>query len=104
MLAGFIRRSGADRSGPAGHSLRSGVFKHRLIGSGDEGGSIVDCEDDDKERLRSRSITPAIGCSAVIMQRQSDNGSAVGVGRWSVAERSIQGYGGLGGKELRMIV
>ena len=74
MLACFIRRSGDDASRPARHGLWACIFRHYLIWSADEARRVIDGEDYDMECLRSRSITPAIGCSAIIMQRESDNG------------------------------
>src|SRR5437868_3649198 len=89
MLAGFIRRSGGDASGPSGHCLWTRIFKHALICSSDEARRVVYCSHRDVERLRNRGIAPSIGRAAVVVQSHRYCGGAVGIGRWGVAESSI---------------
>ena len=79
MLPGFISRSGADSSGPAGHSLQAGIFQHGLIRSGDEGRCVVNRGDVYVESLRNRGVTTAIGSPTIIVQSHGYSRRAINI-------------------------
>src|SRR5438876_59168 len=103
MLACFIRRSGDDASRPARHGLWACIFRHYLIWGGLESRRVIYGDDYDMERLRSRSATPPVCDSAVIVQSERNCGGAVEIDGWCVAESAIDCHRGLAGKELGMI-
>ena len=84
-VAGWPRR---DARGPGCDRLRTGVFKHRLIGTFSETRRLIDGGHCDDESLVGAGVETAVGDAAVVLQVDGDGGRAGLIGRWGEGERA----------------
>src|SRR6185295_4236610 len=102
-LAEFIGWSSSNRGSPGGDALRSGIFEHVLIGSGQESRRVVYWDNGERASASKRSIDAAIGRAAVIVQPHGHDSHAVDIGGGSESECAARSNGRLSGEEFGVI-